>query len=205
MKFDGWGNMETLRNVSRLLIFLFLAFNLVIFIVGFYVYAIYRLYRLLIVFSLLNILMFILFSRKETTKMMNMVSTNLYRAISLFIFSFLVLVYVTTLSGVYYRPWIVVPLFTLLLVLLVTSLIFGVINTKFSSFLSTFLVILYIGISVYFVQPTLFYEPPYATVDAYRDYINAVRLQLLGCIKSQYMVPERYYRASLVGDIKPHK
>jgi hypothetical protein len=32
-------------------------------------------------------------------------------------------------------------------------------------------------------------------VDAYRDYINAVRLQLLGHIESQYMVLERYYRA----------
>jgi hypothetical protein len=32
-------------------------------------------------------------------------------------------------------------------------------------------------------------------VDAYRDYINAVRLQLLGYIESQYMVLERYYRA----------
>ena len=195
MKFDGWGNMETLRNISRLLIFLFLAFNLVIFIVGFYMYTIYRLYRLLIVFSLLNILMLILFTRKETTKMMNMVSTNLYRAISLFIFSFLVSVYVITLSGAYFRPWIVVPLFTLLLTLFISSLIFSVINTRFSLFLSTFLILLYINVSIYFVQPNLLYEPLYATVDAYRDYINAVRLKLLGHIESQYMVLERYYRA----------
>ncbi len=82
--------METLRNASRLLIFLFLAFNLVIFIVGFYMYAIYRLYRLLIVFSLLDILMFRLFTHKEATKMIKMVPTNLYRTFVLFIFSLLV-------------------------------------------------------------------------------------------------------------------
>ena len=187
--------MEISKNASRLIIFLFLAFNIVILAIGFYMYAVYGLYRLLIVFSLLNILMFILFTCKETTKVMNMVPTNLYRAISLFIFSFLVLVYVITLSGVYYRPWIVVPLFTLFLILFVTSLIFNVINTKFSLSLSTFLVLLYINISIYFVQPSLFHEPLYATVDAYRDYINAVRLQLLGYIESQYMVLERYYRA----------
>jgi len=187
--------MEISKNASRLIIFLFLAFNIVIFVIGLYMYAVYGLYRLLIVFSLLNILMFRLFTYKEATKMMNMVPTNLYRAISLFIFSFLVLVYVITLSGVYYRPWTVVPLLTLLLILFVTSLIFNVINTKFLLFLSTFLVLLYINISIYFVQPSLFYEPLYATVDAYRDYINAVRLQLLGRIEGQYMVLERYYRA----------
>jgi len=77
----------------------------------------------------------------------------------------------------------------------VIYLIFNVINTKFTLFLFTFLVLLYINISIYFVQPSLFHEPLYATVDAYRDYINAVRLQLLGYIESQYMVLERYYRA----------
>jgi len=187
--------MEISRNVSRLIIFLFLAFNIVIFAIGFYMYAVYGLYRLLIVFSLLNILMFRLFTYKEDAKMMKTVPNNLYKTFILFILSFLVLVYVITLSGVYYRPWIVVPLFTLFLILFVTSLIFNVINTKFLLFLSIFLVLLYINISIYFVQPHLFHEPVYATVDAYRDYINAVRLQLLGHIESQYMVLERYYRA----------
>jgi len=32
-------------------------------------------------------------------------------------------------------------------------------------------------------------------MDAYRDYVNAVRLQLLGRIESRYMVLERYYCA----------
>jgi len=187
--------MEISRNVSRLIIFLFLAFNIVIFAIGFYMYAVYGLYRLLIVFSLLNILMFRLFTYKEDAKIMKIVPNNHYKTFVLFILSFLVLVYVITLSGVYFRPWIVVPLFTLLLTLFISSLIFNVINTRFSLFLSTFLVLLYIAVSIYFVQPSLFYEPLYATVDAYRDYINAVRLQLLGGIESQYMVLERYYRA----------
>jgi hypothetical protein len=157
-------------------------------------YTVYGLYRLLIVFPLLNILMFHLLTHKEATKMMKIVPTNLHRASALFIFSLLVLVYVITISSTYYRPWVVVPLFTLLLVSLATSLIFNGINTKFPLFLSTFLVLSYINISIYFVQPSLSYEPLYATVDAYRDYINAVRLQLLGRIESQYMVLERYYR-----------
>jgi len=187
--------MKISRNTTRLLIFLFLAFNIVIFAIGFYMYAVYGLYRLLIVFSLLNILMFRLFTHKEATKIVQTVPTKLYRTFVLFIFSLLVLVYVITITSTYYRPWIVVLLFTLLLVSLVTSLIFNLINTKFSLFLSTILVLLYINISIYFVQPSLFHEPLYATVDAYRDYINAVRLQLLGHIGSQYMVLERYYRA----------
>ncbi len=187
--------MEISRNVSRLIIFLFLAFNIVIFAIGFYMYAVYGLYRLLIVFSLLNILMFHLLIYKEDAEMMKIVPNNFYKTFVLFIFSFLILVYAITLSGVYYRPWIVVPLFTLLLTLFIPSLIFNVINTRFLLFLSTFLVLLYINVSIYFVQPSLFYEPLYATVDAYRDYINAVRLQLLGGIESQYMVLERYYRA----------
>ena len=186
--------MEIPRNASRLLILLFLALNIAILVIGFYMYIVYGLYRLLIVFPLLNILMFHLLTHKEATKMMKMVPTNLYRASALFIFSLLVLVYVITISSTYYRPWVVAPLFTLLLVSLVTSLIFNGINTKLPLFLSTFLVLSYINISIYFVQPSLFYETLYATVDAYRDYINAVRLQLLGRIESQYMVLERYYR-----------
>lgn len=186
--------MEISRNASRSLKFLFLAFNSVIFVIGFYMYIIYGLYRLLIVFPLLNILMFHLFTHKEVTKIMKLVPTNLYRVSVLFIFSLLVLVYVITISSTYYRPWVVAPLSTLLLVSLVTSLIFNGINTKFPLFLSTFLVLLYINLSIYFIQPSLFHEPLYATVDAYRDYINAVRLQLLGRIESQYEVLERYYR-----------
>jgi hypothetical protein len=126
--------------------------------------------------------------------MMKIVPTNLCRAFTLFIFSLLVLVYAITISSTYYRPWIVAPLFTLLLVSLVTSLVFNGINTRLPLFLLTFLVLSYINVSIYFVQPSLFYEPLYATVDAYRDYINAVRLQLLGHIESQYIVLERYYR-----------
>jgi len=78
--------MEISRNASRLIIFLFLAFNIVMFAIGFYMYTVYGLYRLLIVFSLLNILMFRLFTHKEVTKMMKTVPTNLYRAVVLFIF-----------------------------------------------------------------------------------------------------------------------
>jgi hypothetical protein len=45
------------------------------------------------------------------------------------------------------------------LILFVTSLIFNAINTKFSLSLSIFLVLLYINITIYFVQPNLFHEP----------------------------------------------
>jgi hypothetical protein len=138
--------------------------------------------------------MFHLFTHREVAKIMKKVPTNLCRASALFVFSLLVLIYAITISSTYYRLWVVAPLFTLLLVSLVISLIFNGINTKFPLFLLTFLAISYINISIYFVQPSLFYEPLYATVDAYRDYINAVRLQLLGRIESQYMVLERYYR-----------
>jgi hypothetical protein len=87
------------ENASRLIIFLFLAFNIVIFAIGFYMYAVYGLYRLLIVFSLLNILTFCLFTHKEATKIMKMVPTNLYRTFALFIFSLLVLVYFITIAS----------------------------------------------------------------------------------------------------------
>jgi len=80
--------MEISRNASRLIIFLFLAFNIVIFAIGFYMYAVYGLYRLLIVFSLLNILMFRLFTHKEGTKIIQMVPTKHYRIFVLFPSSF---------------------------------------------------------------------------------------------------------------------
>ena len=183
---------------------LFYIFNLILLTLGIYLYHVYGAFRFLIVYSILNIVLYALFSRTGAVEGVDngtVWSSLILNKIVIVIIILLMALGAVTLQSVYVRPNIVSILAGLTLSLVIISLVemtrTNLSSRKLSTALSTFVIfmLLYVYLSIYLVQPSGLNDVPlYATVDAYRDYINAQRLLKLARIVPEYMVLADYYK-----------
>lgn len=177
--------------------------NIVVLFLGVYYWIMHSAYRIMIIYSLFSMILLWLTSPHQQKFLPSdrivFGSVARWCGISAAILSaFLIF---TTSESLYERPAEMPVLMAAILVLLIAVLMADTrVNATFFEhpvFLLAMLtfVVLYASFSAYLVQPDLIRGPAYATVDAYRDYANAMRILSLSRFEPDKMILETYYRA----------
>jgi len=178
--------------------------NLALFAFGTYIYYVHGAFRFVIVYSILNIILYGLFNKTHTGERLSSKNTTgafIFNIITIITAFLLVVLGAIMLQSIYVRPHVVSILAGLILsftiIILIETIVVNVFNKmlRITLFVYALLTLLYIYLSIYLVQPSILSNvPSYATVDAYRDYVNANRLLKLARIIPEYMVLENYYK-----------
>jgi len=116
------------------------------------------------------------------------------------VLALLLILFASCSESLYVRPFFVSPVIALIVVFMTIMALVGVVahdRPLSARFILPSLValVLFVNFSIYLVQPGIVAKPLYTTVDAYRDYINAVRIIGASAVNAQQMVFERYYWA----------
>lgn len=179
----------------------FLIVNIAILFLGTYYWIVRSTFRIMILYSLFSFILFWLTNRHqhEVSPTTRLVSRSIasWCGVSAAILS--VFLIVATLESLYTRPPETSAFVAAILVLLIVVLMSDKVGATFVRrpvFLLIILtfVVLYMGYSVYLVQPDLMHGPAYASVDAYRDYANAMRIVSLSHFEPEKMIFTPYYR-----------
>jgi hypothetical protein len=177
--------------------------NTVVLFLGVYYWIVHSVYRIMILYSLFSMILLWLTNHHQQgilpSDRIAFESVARWCGISAAVLSaFLIF---TTLESLYKRPAEMSVLMAAILVLLIVVLMADTrVNATFfehPAFLLAMLtfVVLYASFSAYLIQPDLMRGPAYATVDAYRDYANAMRILSLSRIEPDKMILATYYRA----------
>ena len=179
----------------------FLITNIAILFLGIYFWIVYSAFRILMLYSFFCITLMWLTDHQQreaaSISRMEFQSVAKWCRVSAVVLS--ALLFFVTLTGLYTRPPETSVVMAVILVLAVIALLSDRTDETFVGhpiFLLGILtfVVLYMSFSVYLVQPALMHGPAYATVDAYRDYANALRILTASRFESDKMILEAYYR-----------
>jgi hypothetical protein len=177
--------------------------NGVALLIGILLWVEYSLYRTVILYSLFNIVVFWLTEPEKRADSGSLVPKNLVRLISGSVLVLFAYVIMLTSRSLFVRPIQVSLILGAILVLFIlVTLANSVDASKYSSFLggpsvhilTVIAIVLYAYFSIYLVQPGLMDQPFYASMDAYRDYTNGLRILIMSRIDPEKLLLQQYYR-----------
>jgi len=180
--------------------FIFYAMNIVLLLVGFDLWLTYSTMRVLILYAIFNIILFRASTggRRYDGPPRRTVSAKVSQLLTMV----LVLLLTGTIAGTYQslhaRSSYLVAVMGVTIVLFVVVLLISCGQPAFKesyALLAAISIVLVAGFGSYLAQPNLTNSPPYTSVDAYRDYTNAIRILSLARVDPDMMILAQYYRA----------
>jgi hypothetical protein len=173
-------------------------------VLGIYYWMTQSLYRIIILYSIFNIVLYWLTgSRRQIRSQIQHAALGSTRKLcAILAVAISAVLMLGTLERLYSRPdWAAMAMLVVFISLVVVSLTddttgkYSALTHPWFLLATLAFIMLYMKWSVYVVQPNLMGGPAYATVDAYRDYANAVRILKLSWIHPEEMIGQLYYSA----------
>jgi hypothetical protein len=180
--------------------FIFYSLNILLLVVALYVWHTYSILRVVILYSIFNMILFRLSAvyKKNNDSGRSILSADIFRLLAMLLVVLLAGTAVGSYESLYARPWFVTATTGLTIMLFVVIVLVSSGERVFKesfALLAAISIVVLSAFGIYLAQPNLTNSPAYATVDAYRDYANAVRISSSSRMDPDIMVLTPYYRA----------
>lgn len=191
------GGSGKLRKDGAALIFYSL--NLVILLVGLDLWLTHSIARIVILYSIFSMILFYVTANAEVfdNSVRRIASPKALQLLAVIFVVLIAACFAGIHQALYVRPTYVVAALGVTIVVFVLMVLasYGQPMLKESfALLAAISIILLASFGSYLAQPNLTISPPYSNVDAYRDYVNAVRILDLSRIDPGMMILTQYYR-----------
>jgi hypothetical protein len=178
---------------------LFYSMNAALFLIGIHLWLTYSILRIVILYLIFNIILFALTYNddKFDVPTRRVMPAQVFQFFAVVLVVLLAWVTVGTYQSLYARPLFLVAVMAITIVFFMAVLLVSCGQSPFTesfALLVAIFIVLLAGFGIFLAQPNLT-NSPYPTVDAYRDYTNAIRILSLSRVDPESMILTPYFRS----------